>query len=300
MAKTKAAVLAAQANITTARSGIAQAQAGAGMAHLSYTRIAGVAKSEPGLVPRQEIDLAQAHDMEAAAALASAQSALQAAQQSLAQAEAERDRAGAMLQYATVRAPFDGVVTKRYANTGSMIQAGTASQTQAMPLVQLAQDTVLRLTLPVPVNAVAGIHNGEAVDIDVVTLGTTIKGTVTRFADSIQMATRTMDTEIDIANKDGKLVPGMYAEVHLHLADRMNVLAVPIDAVDGLGGATQHVYEVRDGHVQIAAVTTGLQTADRVELLSGVREGDTLIVGRHSGLTEGEQVDPRPAAYDKK
>ncbi|SNT36852.1 RND family efflux transporter, MFP subunit [Granulicella rosea] len=297
-AKTRAALLAAAANIATAKSNIAHAQAGANMAHLSYTRIAGVAKSEPGLVPRQEIDLAQARDLEAAAALASAQSGLQAAEQGDAQAIAERDRASAMLRYATIRAPFAGVVTHRYANTGSMIQAGTASQTQAMPLVQLAEDRTLRLLLPVPVTAVAGIHAGQPVDIVVNSLGTTLKGTVTRFAEDVQMATRTMTTEVDVPNKDGKLLPGMYAEVHLHLADRPNALSAPLDAVDGLGSASQHVDIVRDGHVHIVAVTTGLQTPDRVEILSGLREGDQLVVGRRTGLAEDQAVDPRIAAYD--
>jgi RND family efflux transporter MFP subunit len=296
--KAKAQVLAAEANVTTARSAITRAQAGANMAHLSYSRLQEVSKGEPGLVPRQDVDVAQAHDLEGASAVASAQSMLQSAMQSNSQALAERDRANAMLQYATIRAPFTGVITKRYANTGSMIQAGTASQSQAMPLVRLAQDNVLRLTLPVPVNAVVGVHTGQPVDITVVTLGRTFKGTVTRFADSLQMSTRTMDTQVDVPNVDGKLVPGMYAEVHLHLADRPNVLSVPIDAVEGLGGQTQRVYVVRNGRIASAAVTTGIQTADHVELISGVREGEVLIVGRHTGLTDGEQVEPHPAAYD--
>lgn len=296
--KAKAQVMAAEANVTTAKSGIQRAQAGANMAHLSYTRLQEVSRGEPGLIPRQDVDVAQAHDLEGAAAVASAQSMLQSAMQSQSQSGADRDRANAMLQYATIRAPFTGVITKRYANTGSMIQAGTASQSQAMPLVRLAEDHVLRLTLPVPVTAVAGIHAGQPVDINVVTLGKSFKGTVSRFADSLQMSTRTMDTQVDVPNPDGKLVPGMYAEVHLHLADRPHVLSVPIDAVDGLGGQTSHVYLVRDGRIVTATVTTGIQTADHVELVSGVREGDVLVVGRHSGLTDGEQVDPRPAAYD--
>lgn len=296
--KAKAQVLAAEANVTTAKNAITRAQAGANMAHLSYTRLQDVSKGEPGLVPRQDVDVAQAHDLEGASAVASAQSMLQSAKQSDSQAMADRDRANAMLEYATIRAPFAGVITKRYANTGSMIQAGTASQSQAMPLVRLAQDNVLRLTLPVPVSAVATIHAGQPVDITVETLGRTFKGTVTRFANSLQMSTRTMDTQVDVPNVDRKLVPGMYAEVHLHLADRSNVLSVPIDAVEDLGGQAQRVYLVRDGRISSAAVATGIQTADRVELLSGVREGDVLIVGRHTGLTDGEQVDPHPATYD--
>ena len=298
LAKSKAAVLAAEANITTARAAVTRAQATANMAHLSFTRLQQVSEKEVGLVPRQDVDIAQAHDFEGAAAVASAQSALQSTQQASAQALAERDRAASMLQYATIRAPFAGVVTKRFANTGSMVQMGTTSQ--AVPIVRLAQDAVLRLTLPVPVTAVPGIHLGQQVDVHVVTTGRTFPGHVTRFADSLQTSTRTMDTEVDVPNADGKLVPGMYAEVHLHLQDRPDTLAVPLDAVDGLGTPAAAVWLVRDNHLHKAAVTIGIQTPDRVEILSGLNQGDVLAVGRHTGLTEGQPVDPTPAAYERK
>ena len=203
-----------------------------------------------------------------------------------------------MIDYATIRAPFTGVVTKRYASVGSMIQAGTASQTQAMPVVKLAQNNLLRLILPVPVNAVAGVRNGQAVDVNVSSLGRTLQGTVTRSADSVEMATRTMDTEVDVENRDGSLVPGMYADVHLHLAPRPNVLSAPLDGVEGLGTSVQQAYIVRDGIVHLMPIKTGMQTANRVEILSGLQQGDKVIVGRHTGLSDGEKVDAQAAGYE--
>ncbi len=197
-----------------------------------------------------------------------------------------------------IRAPFTGVITKRYANTGSMIQAGISSQTQAMPVVRLAQNDLLRLILPVPVSDVASVRDGQPVDVNVVSTGRTLRGTVTRYADSVQMATRTMDTEVDVPNPDGSLVPGMYAEVHLHLAARPNVLSVPIDAVDGFGTSVQQVYVVRDGTVRLTNVKTGLQTSTRVEILDGLASGDKVIVGRHTGLSDGEKVEAVPATYE--
>ena len=298
MAKANAGVAAAQANVVTAQGAIKRAQAEANIAHLSFQRIQDVLTKEPGLVPRQEVDVAQSRDLEAAAQLASAQSALNAAEQTKAQAESEHSRTEAMLQYASIRAPFAGVVTKRYANTGSMIQAGISSQTQAMPVVRLAENSLLRLMLPVPVNAVAEIHDGQAVDVNIVTLGQTIQGKVTRFADSLQASTRTMDTEVDVPNADGKLIPGMYAEVHLHLADHPHVLSVPVDAVDGLGSSVQHAYVVRGNELHLVNVSVGLQTPTRVEILSGLNDGDQVVVGRHSGLSDGEKVAPRPASYE--
>lgn len=298
VAKAKAGVAAAEANIVTAKASVQRAQAGANIADLSYKRLQDVATRDRGLVPKQDIDVAQSRNMEAAAQLASANSELQAAQEHKAEAESEYARAQAMMQYATIRAPFTGIVTKRYANTGSMIQAGTASQSQAMPVVSLAQNDLLRLILPVPVNDVSEIKDGQQVDVNVVSLGRTLKGKVTRYADSVQMATRTMDTEVDVPNADGSLVPGMYAEVHLHLADRPNVLSVPIDAVDGLGTSVQQAYVVRDGVIHLTTVKAGLQTPTRVEILSGLQAGDKVIVGRHTGLSDGEKVDAEAAGYE--
>jgi len=299
-AKAKAGVSAAEANITTAEAAVQRAEASANIATLSFRRISDVAKRDQGLVPRQEIDVAQAKQLEAAAQLASAHSSLIAAEQSKAQAQSEYARAQAMLQYATIRAPFTGVVTKRYANTGSMIQAGISSQTQAMPVVRLAQNSLLRLVLPVPVNDVAEIRNGQTVDVEVTSTGRKLQGKVTRYADSVQMATRTMDTEVDVPNPDGSLVPGMYAEVHLHLANHPAALSVPLDAVDGLGTSVQQAYVVRDGIVHLVTVKVGLQTANHVEILSGLNKGDKVIVGRHTGLSDGQHVDAQPAAYETK
>jgi RND family efflux transporter MFP subunit len=296
--KAKAGVAAAEANIVTAQAAIQRAQAAANIASISFKRIQDVANRDRGLVPRQEIDVAQARDLEANAQLASANSALKAAEQNKLQSESEYQRTVAMLQYATIRAPFDGVVTKRYANTGAMIQAGTSSQSQAMPVVKLAQNNVLRLVLPVPVNDVAGVKNGQVVDVDVTSVNRRLQGKVTRYANSIQIATRTMDTEVDVPNNDGLLVPGMYAEVHLHLAAQPNVLAVPLDAVDGLGTSVQQVYVVRDGVVHLVAVKVGLQTPSQIQVVSGLQAGEKVIVGRHTGLSDGQKVDAQPAAYE--
>jgi len=296
--KAKAGVAAAEANIVTAEAGVQRAEAGAKIAHLYFQRINDVSTKNKGLVPLQDVDVAQSRDMEAVAQLASARSNFKAAQESKLAADSEYARAGAMMQYATIRAPFNGVVTKRYANTGSMIQAGISSQTQSMPVVRLAQIDLLRLTLPVPVTDVADVKDGQSVDVNLSNPTRTIRGKITRYSDSVQMATRTMDTQVDVPNPDGSLVPGMYAEVHLHLADRSNVLSVPIDAIEGLGTSVEQAYVVRSGEIHVVQVATGLETPMRVEVLSGLQAGDKVVVGRHSGLSEGQKVQGRPASYE--
>ncbi|MDE1175208.1 MAG: efflux RND transporter periplasmic adaptor subunit [Edaphobacter sp.] len=296
--KAKAGVAAAEANVVTAEAGVHRAEAGANIAHLSFQRIQEVASKNKGLVPRQDVDVALSHDAEATAQLASAKAGLRAAQESKVAADSEYDRAGAMMQYATIRAPFNGIITKRYASTGSMIQAGIASQSQAMPVVRLAQYDLLRLTLPVPVTSVAEIKDGQTVDVTVSNPNRTFHGKISRFAGAVQMATRTMDTQVDVPNTDGSLIPGMYAQVHLHLAERPNVMSVPIDAIDGLGTSVEQAYVVRDGVVHVVQVTTGLQTSTRLEVLTGLTIGDQVIVGRHTGLSEGEKVKASPATYE--
>src|SRR5581483_693441 len=299
MAKAAAAVSAAQADVASAREGLNRANASFDIAHLSYTRLAQVSDREPGLVPQQDVDVAHAHNLEAEAQLASARSALAAAEERAKEAVADQQRVQTMSDYTAIRAPFSGVITKRYANTGSMIQAGTASQTQAMPVVRLAQNNLLRLTFPVPVSAVSQVHIGDSLDIEVVTIGRTIRGRITRLTESIQTSTRTMDTEVDVPNPDGGLVPGMYAEAHLRVGSKADALGVPLDAIDGLGTTTPRVYVVgRDHVIRVVPVQTGAQTAAQVEIRSGVQEGDTLVVGRHTGLADGQRVDPRTARYE--
>jgi multidrug efflux pump subunit AcrA (membrane-fusion protein) len=146
---------------------------------------------------------------------------------------------------------------------------------------------------------VGAIKDGQAVEVGVTNLGITLQGKVTRYADSVQMATRTMDTEVDVPNREGKIVPGMYAQVHLHLAARPDVLSVPLDAVDGLGTSAQQVYQVKDGEIHLVKVTVGLQTPARVEILSGLKRGDSVAVGRHTGLSDGEKVSAQLATYER-
>jgi RND family efflux transporter MFP subunit len=298
LAHAEAALAGAQAGIATAQGNIERAKAGANIAHLSYTRIQSVLEQNPGLVPRQEVDVAQSRDLEAQAQLAGARSSLQAAQEAQKGANSEMQRAHAMLAYATIRAPFAGVVTQRYANTGSMIQAGTASQTQAMPIIQLAQNSLLRLRFPVPVNDAARIRDGQPVEVHVVSLNKSFPGKIIRYADSVNLATRTMQTEVDVPNPRGELIPGMYAEVRLHMAVADNALSVPVDAVDGLGSSATNVYAVREGRVETISVNTGVQTPTRVQILSGLKVGDEVIVGRHSNLTAGERVQTQLAGYE--
>ncbi len=213
-------------------------------------------------------------------------------------ARAEEARVKTLLKYTQITAPFTGVVTKRYANTGSMIQAGTASQSQAMPIVRLSQNNLLRLVLPVPESAAPRIRVGETVDVHVPSMNRTFPGRVARSTGTVQQSTRTMDTEVDVPNPSLTLLPGLYAEVELRLERRDNVLAVPLDAVERAGD-TARVYTVQEpGVIHIVPVTLGLESSQRVEIRSGLQEGEQVVVGRLAGLKEGQRVHAQPATFE--
>src|SRR5258705_197618 len=137
--------------------------------------------------------------------------------------------------YAGISAPFAGVITNRFADTGTLVAAGTSSSTQAIPVVRLAQVSKLRLVLAIPESAAGQIRLGDAVKVHVDALQRDFEGKVARFAAALDQQTRTMETELDFENGDGRLLPGMYTETKLVLRGKKNVLAVPLEAVSRNG-----------------------------------------------------------------
>ena len=307
-ARAKAAFQRSEAEVAQAQDEVKRAESAHQMSHLSYERLATVMKNRPGLVAQQEVDEAQSKDLVSEAQIAAAKSNLNAAVQAVSVSKAEQGKIQTMFEYTRVTAPFAGVITKRFADVGSMIQAGTASQTQAMPVVRLSQNTLLRLIVPVPESAVPTVHVGQQVDVRVPTLNRTFPGKVARSAGKVQLATRTMDTEVDVPNPNLVLVPGMYAEVNLTLNRRNDVVSVPVSAVD-LGSETSSddsskntaasavigkvVVVTADNRVEPREVTLGLETASRIEILSGVRAGELVVIGNRAGLQRGEVVRPK-------
>jgi RND family efflux transporter MFP subunit len=298
LARAAAGIDEVTAESASAQGEMTRAQSAHDAAHSSYTRLLDVSNREKGLVPQQDLDEAHARDLVAEAQVAAAASKATAGQNHIRMAQAEESRFKTLEKYTRITAPFDGVVTKRFANVGSMIQAGTASQTQAMPIIRLSENRLLRLTVPVPESSVAGISIGQTVTVRVRSLNRTFEGRVARYTNRLQMSTRTMDTEIDVPNPGFTLMPGMYAEADIVLQSSPHALVVPLDAIEGLGSATARAYVVDADRIRIVPVKTGIETSNEAEVLSGLHEGDVVIVGRHSGLTEGEHVRAKLVARD--
>ena len=267
------------------------------MTHLTYTRLANVMKSQPGLVAQQEVDDAQSKDLAAQAQLAGARSALASAEEQIKVSQADQTKSQTMLDYTRVVAPFDGIVTKRFADNGAMIQAGTSSRSQAMPLVRISQNQLLRLILPVPESAAGLVKPGRAVDLKIPSLGTTRPARVSRIADKVDTTTRTMHVEVDVPNSDGKLIPGMYAEVTINLKASTDALIVSTQAIKTASDGNKQIAVVTgNGLIELRKVQTGLESATEVEILKGVQEGELVVTGSHSQLLDGTHVKPKMEA----
>jgi RND family efflux transporter MFP subunit len=264
------------------------------VAHLSYTRIADVQKSQPGLVAQQEVDDALGKDQEAAAAVSGAKDAVSGAEQALLSAKAALDKDKDIFAYTHITAPFDGVVTSINAYTGALLPAGTSSSKGDLALCHLSQNNLLRLAIPLPERAVPDVQIGQTVSVNVTTLNKTLQGKIVRFSDQIDLQTRTMYTEVDVPNPDYSLVPGMYVSVVIPLRTQQNVLTVPLQAVHLSGETKGSVLIVNgSGHIERRDVTLGIQTADKAEIVEGLTEGDEIVLGEQDQYKPDELVSPK-------
>jgi RND family efflux transporter MFP subunit len=254
----------------------------------------GVAKSKPGLVAQQEVDDAQGKDLAAEAQVDATKSSLQSAQSQLQGAEAKKEHDRVLFNYSKITAPFAGVITQRFANLGALVQAGTSSSTQAMPLVRLSQDDRFRLVIPVPESYVRYIKIGESVSVTVPSLsGGVFPGEVARFSVDVKEDTRTMHTEVDVLNTKQLLIPGMYAEATLTLERKVNAVSVPLQAIDHEGDKSTVEVVNQANRIETRTVTLGLQTARDAEVVSGLSGDEQVVVSDRSGLKPGEQVRPQ-------
>ena len=258
-----------------------RAQADYRDAHLAYTRLVAVNKQHPNLIAQQDLDTGEARDATAEGALAAAR--------------ADVDKYQTLVGYTRITAPFGGVITKRYADPGALIQAGTTSNTQSMPLVRVSDNALLRLDFPISVDYVRGIHLDALVDVSVDSLGGKLfSGRIKRFSGKVDDSTRTMVVEMEVPNPTLQLVPGMYATVTLKIDERPRALAIPIEAVPAGG---KRVLVVDASHrVAERAVKLGLETPSRYEVLSGLQEGELVMIGNPGQVPVGDRVEPRLTA----
>lgn len=245
------------------------------MKHRVYKRLADIQRENPDLIPREEVELAQTEFV---------------------MAKAAKEELGAVMDYATIRAPFDGVITERHVHHGALIQAGTSSQLNAPPLVTIMDLDQVRITVAVPESDVAWITQRTPVSITVdAWKGKAWTGTVTRYANALDPATRTMPTEIEVDNPDHTLYPGMYAHVTFTLQTMANRLVVPRQAV--LKTPTgRELLIVEQDSVKAVAVRTGFEDERWVEITEGLSGEEQIILQDLQRIRPGDQVAVREAS----
>lgn len=252
-------------------------------AHLIYTRLISVNKQNPGLVAQQDIDTATAKDLAAEAAIAAAR--------------AEVGRYQTLVGYTQITAPFDGVITHRYVDPGALVEAGTSGG-NTQPLLRVSDNYRLRLDFPVSDKYVRYVKVGDSAQVRVDLLGgKTFTGVITRATMRVNMDTGTMMTEIEVPNPNLEIVPGLYASVVFQAERHPDALAIPVQAVPP--GQTSTVYVVNNQNIlEEEPVTLGMETPSEVEVLSGLKEGDLVLVGSRASAHSGEKVEARLIGTD--
>jgi RND family efflux transporter MFP subunit len=280
--------------IQRAMNEVVRAKANHEALHSEAMRLEQVSKARPELIAQQEIDDVEAKDLASEAQVEVAKSTLAAAEQQLAVSKATHSQVTAMQDYSRIVAPFDGVVTWRYADTGALIQAGTSNANSA-PVVKLAQVSLLRLRIPVPESLADGVHIGTVADIRVQATGERFTGKVARFTNAFDRSTRTMQVEFDVPNANYKLSPGMYADVVLEVQKRADAVTVPVQAISYNSSKTTVLLVDANNRVQVREIRTGIEDPNRAEVLAGLDPGDRVIVGNLGAYQPGQRVDPRPS-----
>ncbi len=251
-----------------------QAEADLALQRVTLERLEAVRQAEPGAVTQQQVDEGQGR--------------LQVAEATVGRLRAELAQMETMMGYATIRAPFDGVVTERYVDPGALIPVGTGSTQE--PIATLMNMDTVRVFVDVPEPDVPFVTRKTSVHLALAALpGRDFEATVTRYATALDPETRTMKTEIDFRNRDHSLRPGMYGVATLILEKRDNALSLPATALL-LEKDRPYVFTVSGGAARRIPVTIGLDDGIVVEILDGLKGDELVIVGGKGIVTEGMLV----------
>ena len=281
----KAGQVLAEIEVPELQQRLERARADMDVQKVSYDRLQQVWKSDPKLVARQDVDVAHGKYREA---------------------KAQADELSALMEYTHIVAPFDGVITGRFVDPGALTRtSGSAGQSadggssgQPNAILSEAMIDKLRVYVYAPQGVIGLIQRGMPAKLTVQDFpGRVFSGTITRFATSLDLSTRTMLTEVDINNIQHQLYPGMYANVILQLENHPDAIQLRDSAI-GSAPDGSYVFVVRDGVLDRVQVTTGIRSGSSVEIVSGLKGGEEVVSALDPGLSRGEVVKPvleRPA-----
>jgi len=281
----KAALAQARAALEGALANLEQGKANMELARVSAQRYASLVTQ--GAVSRQENDVYQAQYQAQIAGVHALEKAIAAQQSNVAAAEANLARLESMSGYRVVKAPFAGVITLRNVDVGALVSGGSTL------LFRIAQMDTLRTYVNVPQSNASFIRSGQIASLRVSNLpGRVFTGAVARTAGSLDPNSRTMLVEVHVPNRDGALLPGMYAQVSLSSPRSNPPLLLPSDALIVRPDGTQVAILTADHTVHLQKIEVGRDYGDRMEIVSGLREGETIIPSPGDLAREGIKVEP--------
>ena len=281
----KATVDQANSTVEQADAALQQGRSNENLARVTAQRWENLSKK--GVVSRQENDTYQAQWVAQQANVQALEKAVAAARNNAAAVEANVARLNDLLAYQTVRAPFAGVITQRNVDAGVLVNEGNTL------LFRIAQTDRLRTYLNVPQSDAGSVRVGQQAVLVIPDLpGRGFPGVVTRTANALDPATRTLLVEVQVPNPAALLMPGMYAQVDLSVPRKDPPLLIPGDTLVVRSDGPQVAVVAPDGRVHFARIQLGRDFGDRLEVLSGLEEGQQLVVNPSDAIREGAQVKP--------
>jgi len=274
-----AELLAAKAKLQVSQAQVKVKEADAAFAASTYARWR---DSPKGVVSEQEREDKKAGDSSALAQLEAARAQVNSDQ-------ADVDRLTAFEQFKHVTAPYAGTIVERRIDIGNLVTAGSSNNTTS--LYRIAQDDPIRVFVDVPQSAAPDLMKvGVAATISTDDLsGRTIVGHITRTSEAVDPKARTFRAELDIPNPDRRLVAGLYVQVGFQLQNN-GMSQIPAAALLFSAGGPKVAVVEGDGSVRFQSVTIGRDDGDRVELSSGVTEGERLVLNISNQIVAGEKV----------
>lgn len=275
----------ARSNVQQTEAALMQGKANESLAKANATRYDNLFKR--GVVSKQENDTYQAQYNAQQANVQALDKATNAARSNVAAVEANLARLTQLKTYQTVRAPFAGVITVRNVDTGALVNEGNTL------LFRIAQTGSLRTYLNLPQSEAEAVKVGQSATVTIAELpGRQFKGTVTRTANALDPATRTLLTEVQIPNQAGLLMPGMFAQVDLAVMRKNPSLLIPGDTLIVRSDGTQVALLADDDTVHFTKIQVGRDFGDRIEVLGGLEDGARLVVNPSDAVREGVKVKP--------
>ncbi|HEY1948985.1 MAG TPA: efflux RND transporter periplasmic adaptor subunit [Bryobacteraceae bacterium] len=287
--QSQAALEQTKASLEQALANDEQGKANAELARVNAQRWANLVTR--GVVSKQDNDLYQTQYHVQVASVHALDKAVSAQRSNVSAAEANLARLQRMGSYRTVRAPFDGVITQRNVDIGALVSTGSTL------LYRIAQTETLRTYVNVPQSGASSIRPGQTALLTVANLpGRTFTGTIARTSNSLDPTSRTLLVEVRVPNKEGALLPGMYAQVNLSNKRVDPPLAIPSEALVVHSDGTLAAVLRPDHTVHLQKITIGRDYGDRMEVIDGLHDGDTIVLNPGDLAREGVKIEPVPVS----